>query len=135
MHQRRYYKRRVFILGMIAFLVLVSGAGCYSVEFTPTSDYAGLRYSEPLSEIEVVYERPTETIRRLGVASIRDVADPRSADFREFVIEEARRRGAPAAWIRVDQMRTVPHNTFGRWLSPGNGIGIVPVILFYRPNP
>ncbi|MCR9141216.1 MAG: hypothetical protein NXI24_03125 [bacterium] len=112
--------------------VCIFASACYSVEFIPSADYAGLRYLEAPPEIEVVYERPAGAVRRLGVVSIRDVADPRSADFRDYVIEEARRRGAPGAWIRADQMRRVPHNTFGSWLNPGDGIGIVPVVLFLR---
>jgi hypothetical protein len=123
---------RSFLRTFLLTLLLLGG--CYSVEFVPSPEYPGLRYREPPPVVEVVYERPKEIVRRLGVASIRDVADPRSADFREFVIAEARRRGAPAAWIRVDQMRRVPHNTFGAWLNPGDGIGIIPVVLFSRPD-
>lgn len=118
-----------------AYSLLLVFASCYSVEFIPSADYAGLRYRPGPASIEIVYERPEGPHRRLGLVSIRDVDDPRSLDFREFVVEEARRRGAPAAWIRADQMRSVPHGTFGGWFNPGDGIGIVPVVLFSRLDP
>ena len=119
-------------------LVLFAAGACYSVEFVPAAGYANLRRSADAvraQQIEIVYTSPGPQIRRLGVLSIRDVSDPRSPDFAEFVVKEARRRGAPAAWIQADAMRRVPHDTFGSWLRPGDGIGIVPVVLYEHAPP
>ena len=82
---------------------------------------------------EVVYQTPAGEGQRLGTADIRDVDNPRDPDFREFVAEEAERRGASGAWIRLAARRSVPHGTFGSWFNPGDGIGIVPVVFFVRP--
>ena len=121
-------------LSFVLLFSLTFGGACYSVEFAPVPDYVNLRRQAPPPDIEILYEAPPAAYQRLGVASVRDVSDQRSESFREFVAKEARSRGASAAWIRADQMRRVPHNTFGSWLNPGDGIGIVPVVLFDRPE-
>jgi hypothetical protein len=108
---------------------------CYSVEFVPVPDYPNLRRPVAGEPVEIGYERPAGKYIELGVARIRDVDDPRSEGFREFVAAQARQRGASGAWIRLDQTRVVPHNTFGSWFNPGGGIRVVPVVLFDRPAP
>ncbi len=118
----------------ITLLALVPLSGCYSVEFRPAADYHAQRLSPPppADRIEVVYQKPAGPIQSLGTADIRDVDNPRDPDFREFVAEEAERRGASGAWIRVAARRSVPHGTFGGWYNPGGGNGIVPVVIIMR---
>lgn len=121
---------------ILSLAVLCVQPACYSVEFRPAADYHAQRLSPapPAGSVEILFQEPEGEYLRLGSADIRDVDNPRDPDFREFVTEEAERRGASGAWIRVSLRRSVPHGTFGSWFNPGDGIGIVPVIFFVRPQ-
>jgi hypothetical protein len=80
-------------------IILVISSACYSVEFYPTDEYPGLRRAD-VEEVEIRTSAPRRPYERLGQLVIKDpAADLHDRNFRRFLKNQARDRGAEGLWL------------------------------------
>ena len=72
---------------------------CYSVEFYPAAEYPSLRRAD-IDEVEIRTSAPRRPYERLGHLVVKDAsADLESRNFRRFLKNQARERGAEGLWL------------------------------------
>jgi hypothetical protein len=127
------------------FLFPILFASCYTVEFKPVPDYPVLREVNT-DEVVITYSYPGTDMEPLGTLLIRDFSgDLNDPQFLSYIKREARKRGAPGAWIQERRLSKVDsfhadhsggrQNSIERNESRGGTIlktdlGIVSVLLF-----
>lgn len=82
-----------------ATIIFTLLSACYSVEFYPTADYPNLRRAD-VDEVEIRTSAPRDPYEKLGQLVVKDpAADLENRNFRRFLKNEARDRGAEGVWI------------------------------------
>ncbi len=80
-------------------IILALLPACYSVEFYPVTEYPSLRRAD-IDEVEIRTSAPRRPYERLGHLVIKDAsADLESRNFRRFLKNQARERGAEGLWL------------------------------------
>ena len=88
-----------FPLPPLAIILAFALAGCYSVEFYPDADYPNQRRDE-VDSVEIRTGAPRRPYARLGNLVIKDAsADLSDPNFRRFLKNAARDRGAEGVWV------------------------------------
>ncbi|MCR9144804.1 MAG: hypothetical protein NXI24_21380 [bacterium] len=85
-----------FTTAVIIFALIPA---CYSVEFYPTPEYPALRRLD-VDEVEIRTGAPRKSYERLGYLVVKDAAaDLQNRNFRRFLKNQARERGAEGLWL------------------------------------
>ncbi|MCB1316733.1 MAG: hypothetical protein KDK34_21665 [Leptospiraceae bacterium] len=112
---------KAVFLALSVFLLMT---GCYSVDFHPAADYPALRRND-IEDVEIRTARPIRPYHQLGQMIIRDPgANPEDENFRRFLRNEARDRGAEGVWIVQRRIRETAMHTTSQ-ANPGG---------FYNPT-